>query len=577
MRNARTFCLLLFAVAGGAALAGAEEVKIEVLATTDQHGNLMGYDYYTARPAARGLVKVATLIRQARGENPNNLLIDCGDTTQGTPLEGLHQEYVLSGALPLNLTFVGAPLDQDPMMLAMNQLGYDAMVVGNHEFNFGLRNLDKARSEARFPWISANIHTAEGSSLKPFAPYIVKNVAGVKVAVIGMTTPAIPQWETEEHYRGYRFESGVDAVRRTIDQLRAGHLADVIIVAAHSGLDRDLQSDASALIGDPKENMIYEIATQVPGVDAIIFGHTHLELPSASVNGVQLLQPKNWDISLGRMDFMLQRPAGGAWKITSKSSRVIPVTRTTPDDDEILRIAKPYHELTERYLNTPITQAPVALDARLSRSEDTAIIDAVQQVELFYSKADVSFASSFNPRVTVAKGPVSIRQLVAIYVYDNELWALEGNGKMVREALENSARYFQTCAGDCSGQPLINPRVIGYNYDMAKGVEYEIDLTRPPGDRIRNLRWHGQPLSDSQPLRIALNNYRAGGSAGYKMFSGAKVVWKSSEDVRDLMIRYYRDHPLPEQADQNWRIVPEAARNAVRSLALADSQPQTLR
>src|SRR5712664_1393273 len=146
----------------------AKEIKITLLATTDLHGNLLPYDYYTAQPADRGLAKIATLIRSARADNPNNLLIDCGDTIQGTPLESLYQHYIETGHLPLKLTFAGPPLDHDPMMLAMNAIGYDAMVVGNHEFNFGLKNLDRARSEARFPWLSANTELVSESA-KPFA------------------------------------------------------------------------------------------------------------------------------------------------------------------------------------------------------------------------------------------------------------------------------------------------------------------------------------------------------------------------------------------------------------------------
>jgi 2',3'-cyclic-nucleotide 2'-phosphodiesterase/3'-nucleotidase len=201
--------------------------------------------------------------------------------------------------------------------------------------------------------------------------------------------------------------------------------------------------------------------------------------------------------------------------------------------------------------------------------EDSALIDAIQQVELYYSKADVSFASSFNARVFIPKGPVTIRQIAALYIYENQLYAIEGNGKMVRDALENSARYFRTCAGDCSHGPLINPDVIGYNYDMAQGVDYEIDLTQPPGHRIRNLRWRGHPLDDQQPLRIALNNYRAGGSAGYSMFRGAKITWRSPDEIRDLVIQYYSEHKsLPAQPDNNWRVVPETALRTLEREAL---------
>jgi 2',3'-cyclic-nucleotide 2'-phosphodiesterase / 3'-nucleotidase len=540
-----------------ASLGCGAELKITLLATTDLHGNLFPYDYYTAQPAARGLAKIATLIQAARAENPNNLLIDCGDTIQGTPMEAVHQEYVQKGA--------GVSPPRDPMMLAMNAIGYDAMVVGNHEFNFGLKNLAAARSDAHFPFISSNIIATPGAPEKPFAPYLVKTVAGVKIAVVGVTTPLIPDWEAEEHYRGYRFESGVEAVRRTVAEVREREHPDIVIVAAHAGLD-----------GDTRENMVRQIATDVPGIDAIVFGHSHQQLASLEIGDVLLMQPKNWGISLGQMDFLLQPKETSGWKIVSKSSRLIPVTHDTAADEKILEIGRPYHELAERYLSTPVAEAPVSLDSKLARVEDSALIDAIQQVELFYTKADVSFASSFNARVNVPKGPVTIRQIAALYVYENQLYVIQGNGKMVRDALENSARYYNSCTGDCTHGPLINPQVIGYNYDMAQGVEYEIDLTQPQGQRIRNLRWHGKPLDDNQPLRIALNNYRAGGSAGYSMFRGANIVWRSPDEIRDLVIRYYSEHKtLPAQPDNNWRVVPEAALRTLEHEALAGAQTVT--
>jgi len=563
MRIPRAYSAVLFLVFA----AKAEEVRISLLATTDLHGNLLPYDYYTARPVDRGLAKIASLIQDARSENPNNVLIDCGDTIQGTALESVYQEYIETGHLPLNLSFSGQPLDRDPMMLAMNDIGYDAMVVGNHEFNFGLKNLAKARSAAGFPWISANIGVDPGAAVKPFAPYFIKTIAGVKIAIVGITTPSIPDWESEEHYHGYRFENGVEAARRAVGEVRAREHPDVMILAAHSGLDRDPKKPA-APSGDSREDMVYQIATEIKGIDAIVFGHTHQQVAGLKLGDVLLMQPKNWGVSLGRMDFVLDRDPSGGWKIISKASRLIPVTAATPADAKVLEIGRPYHELAERYLNTQIADAPVSLDTQLARVEDTALLDAVQQVQLFYSKADVSFASAFNTRVAIPKGPVSVRKIAALYVYENELYAIEGNGKMVREALENAARYFQTCSGDCSQGPLINRQVIGYNYDMAEGVDYEIDLTRPVGDRVRNLRWHGQPLQDTQPLRIAVNNYRFGGSAGYSTFRGAKIMWRSGDDIRDLVIRYYIEHKqLPSKPVGNWRIVPDAARKTLEKEA----------
>jgi 2',3'-cyclic-nucleotide 2'-phosphodiesterase/3'-nucleotidase len=555
-----------------AGLTQAKEIKITLLATTDLHGNLLPYDYYTAQTADRGLAKLATLIRSARAENPNNLLIDCGDTIQGTPLESLYQHYIESGHLPLKLTFAGPPLDHDPMMLAMNAIGYDAMVVGNHEFNFGLKNLAQARSQARFPWISANILVERRATQRPFAAYFVKIIAGVKVAVIGVTTPLVPEWESPEHYSGYRFGPGVEAVRAALAELRDRVRPDIVIVAAHSGLDRDPQTGA-VNPDDSRENITYQIATEVKGIDAIVFGHTHQQLPEYKVGDVLLMQPKNWGISLGRMDFVVEPARGGTFKVVSKSSRLVPVGAETRADAKILEIARPYHDLAENYLKTPVAEAPVDLDARLARVQDTALLDAIQQVQLFYSKADVSFASSFNPRVVVPKGPVTVRQIAALYIYDNQLYALEGNGKMVREALENAARYFLPCPGDCSHGPLINSQFFGFNYDMASGVEYEIDVSRPVGERIRNLRRNGKPLSDDEPLRLAVNNYRAGGSAGYSMFRGAKILWRSQEEIRDMVVRYYIEKKqLPVKPDENWRIIPEAARKTLIQEALVEAQ-----
>lgn len=526
--------------------AHAGHVKITLLATTDLHGNIYPYDYYNAKAAPRGLAKIATLIAAARSENPNSLLIDCGDTIQGTPLEYVYQTEVRKGRTER----------ADPMMLSMNLIGYDAMVLGNHEFNYGLKNLARARDAAKFPWISANTMVARGVEVKPFDPYIVKTVADVRIAVVGITTPLIPMWELPENYRGLHWRGGVEAARDAVAEIRAKEHPDIVIVAGHTGLDRDLKT-GTIRAQDSEENMIYEIATEVHGIDGIVFGHSHQELPELRVGDVVLMQPKNWGISLGRMDFELDGEPGD-WKIASKQSRVIRVTPETPADERIIALARPYHDAAEVYLNTPVANAPVELDSRLGRVEDTPLLDAIEQVQLFYAKAEVSLASIFNTHVMIPKGPVTVRQIAALYIYDNELYAIEGTGKMVREALENAARYFKTGGG-------FNPSVMGFNYDIAKGVDYEIDLTQPEGHRIRNLRWHGAPMRDDQKLRIAVNNYRAAGSAGYTMFKDAKIVWRSPREIRDLMVEYYTERKqLPSKADGNWRIEPEAAREVSR-------------
>ena len=246
-------CAWFFLLAGAL---WARQVTVTLVATTDLHGNLYPIDYYTGKPAERGLAKLATLIEEARRESPNTLLIDCGDTIQGTPLEAIYQQYVTRGRLPLGLRFTGEPLRTDPMMLAMNRLGYRAMVLGNHEFNFGLGNLERARGEARFPWLSANTQVAAGGKLRPFEPYIVESLAGVKVAVVGLTTPEIPKWEPPEHYQGCRWESLREALARVLPELRRRRRPDLVVLAVHDGVSR-------------------KFAQSLHGVDAVVFGHTH--------------------------------------------------------------------------------------------------------------------------------------------------------------------------------------------------------------------------------------------------------------------------------------------------------------
>lgn len=538
--------------------ARAGRVTVTLLATTDLHGNLYPVDYFTGRPAPRGLARIASLIDAVRRETPNTILIDCGDTIEGTPLESVWQQYVSTGRVPLGLAFPGKPPEHDPMMLAMNRLGYRAMVLGNHEFNFGLKSVNAARKDAKFPWISANTIT---DSNWPFAPYVVETVAGLKIAIIGITTTAIPGWEQPEHYQGYRFVDGGTAAAAAVADLHTRERPAAIVAGVHAGLSRN---------PNDSENIVRQVAS-VPGVDAVVYGHSHQQNPGERLGDVLVVQPKNWGMSLARLDLTFEDG-----KLIDKRSALIPVAEDTPADPEILALAKPYHELTERYLNTPIAESPADMDGRFGRIEDTPLVDAIHAVQLHYATADVSFASLFNPRVQVPKGPVTVRQIAALYVYDNELYAIEGDGRMVKDALENAARYFLPCPDPaCSHGPLINRRVIGYNADSAQGVQYEIDLNRPEGQRILNLRRNGRPLAPGDKLRIAVNNYRAGGSAGYEMFRNAKVLWKSSRDIRNLIIEYFTERKLlPARADNNWRVIPPAAGPELRKEAAEEAEQQ---
>jgi 2',3'-cyclic-nucleotide 2'-phosphodiesterase/3'-nucleotidase len=527
-----------------------EKTRIRILVTTDLHGHLLAWDYFSAQPAPRGLAAIATLVRAERAADPEALLVDCGDTIQGSPLESVYQLSRKGAKLPPG----GKAPSPEPMIAAMNTLGYDAMIVGNHEFNYGLENLSQAIDQSRFPWLAANVSTTPGRP--PFAPYVIRTIRGVKVAIVGLTTPGVPDWEQPENYQGYTFQPGVKAARRVLGELEREHQPDLIVIAAHSGLDRDPQSGRVFEGGVPGENFVWQLALEFPQVEAIAFGHTHRELAGFLAGRARLVQPRNWGMSLGVLEFEMDRGDTRRWEVVKKSSRVVPVRADTPEDPEITKIALPYHQATEIYLNQQVTRTARTLDALHARVEDSALVDLIHRFQLAETKADVSFASAFNLRARIPAGPVTVRQIAALYPYDNSLFVVEGNGRMVREALEQAARYFLPCPGACR----TNPDIPGFNFDTAQGVSYEIDLSRPLGDRIRNLRFRGKPLADGQRLRIAVNSYRAGGSGGYSMFRGAKVIWRSSWEIRERLIEYYgtAGRVLPE-ADGNWRLAPTEA------------------
>ncbi len=547
------FALLLAPAApstlAAAPLAPPERVVVTLLATTDMHGHVYPYDYFTRRPAARGLAAAATLIAEVRRETPNTLLVDCGDTFQGSPLASVYQAARREGR-------TSAP---EPMMLAMSRVGYDAMVMGNHELNFGLASLGAARASASFPWLSAN--TRSTGAAPPFAPYLLKVVGGVKVAVIGVTTPAIPQWEKPENIAGLAFLDPLESVRQALVKLEP-EAPDAIVAAVHGGLGRDPETGAPRPHEIPGENPVWELAERFPQLAAIVYGHSHQREPGRRVAGVLVVQPKNWAADVARVDLAFARDsASGRFRLESAASRLLPVTPETTPDPQVLELARPYHEAAERDLDAVVAQATAPLSGARGRFEDSALVDAIHEVQLHYAAAQVSFTALFQAGVLIPRGPVTRRELAALYLYDNELYAVEGSGRMVRDALENAARYFRTCPeASCSAGPLVERGIPGYNYDMAQGVEYELDLTQPEGRRVRNLRYRGAPLRDDEPLRIALNNYRAAGSAGYSMFREAKVVYRSGREIRDLLADYWGERGrLPEKPDGNWRLLPAAA------------------
>ena len=541
-----TVALFVFSFAGSAQQptpsAQAQRAWVTILSTTDLHGNVLPVDYYTNREDARGLARAATIINRVRRENPNSLLLDSGDTIQGTPLVYYHN------------TRNNAP--PDPMMLTMSALRYDAMAVGNHEYNFGLRVLEKARREANFPWLSANTYR-RGTNQTAYDPYIVKEVGGVRVGIIGLTTPGVPVWENAENFAGLEFREPTAEARRWVQVLRERERVDIVVIAMHMGLEQNLATGEMSPGQVEHENEAVRIAREVAGVDVILMGHTHRDVPATFINGVLLTQAEAYARRVARADIYLERDATtNRWRVAAKSARTIS-TEGVEADAEIARLIEPYDRETQTWLNRVIGESPAELTAGDARFRDTAILDLIQRVQLEAGRADVSMVASFNPQARIPRGNVTVRDIAALYVYENTLVVLQVTGQQLRDALEHSARFFRAYQ---PGRPLaeqVDERIPGYNFDIAEGVTYDLDISRPFGERIQNLRFQGRPVTPTQSFRLATNNYRVNGGGGYTMYRGAPVLQRSSEEIRSMIIEWVERHrTIPAAPTNNWRLLP---------------------
>ena len=521
----------------------AEEVRLTILHTSDLHGALDDWDYLAGKPAARGLTRIATLVRGIRAEGAPVLLLDAGDAFQGSPLETVWRRGFTGG--------------HDPMMAAMSRLGYDAMTVGNHEFSFGLGAMTHARTDAGFPWLAANIVRADGRPA--FDPSLVKTVGGLKVGIVGVCTEAVPALEDSENIAGLRFLPAVAAAKEEVARLRGEGRCDAIVLVAHTGLGPAPGAGTPAgAVAD--EDVGRRLAEAVPGVDVLILGHTHAVVDSARIGATLVTQAGTRGQALGRVDLTFARGTPGApWTLATRQARVIAVSDSVPADSAIAALAEPFHRATIAALAETLGVALREIGAPRGRLEDGALWELVHRVQLDATGADVSLASLFDPLPRIAPGPITLRDALAIYPYENSLGVVELTGAELKAVLERSAAWFgpepYTFA---DGRPLVDSTIAGYNFDSAEGVTYEIDLTRPAGDRVVHLVFDGQPLDPSRRLKVAVNGYRMNGGGGFDLLRTAPRLPVHPGQVRDLLIRYIRRmRELPGTFTRNWSLLPD--------------------
>ncbi len=592
----------LVAMGGLVSAAQAQELRLRLMQTTDVHVNLVNHDYYQNKPTHEyGLAKTATLIRAARAEVKNSLMFDNGDLLQGNPLG----DYV-ARVKPL------AAGQQHPAHRVMQALGYDAANVGNHEFNYGLPFLRNALASAGFPYVNANIYVDDGdgnpaNDVNAFTPYVLLerrftdeagNTHRLKVGVVGFVPPQVMQWD-QQHLRGKVLARDIlETARAMLPRIKAAG-ADVVVAIAHSGFERGETVFFA-------ENVVARLA-EVPGVDAILFGHSHGEFPGrffnthpkvnlekGSINGIPAVMPGRWGDHLGVIDLVLEKTAT-SWQVKGARAHLRPVyDRTTRQplveaDAEVLRLVAPEHEGTIAYVSAEVAQTTAPIHSFFAQVADDPSVQVVSRAQLAYAKsallgtphdklpllsASAPFKSGGRQGWTaythIPAGPIALRHVADLYVYPNTVKVVKITGAQVREWLEMSAGAFQRI--DPAGAPeqnLLNPGFPSFNFDTIDGVSYRVDVTQaarydragklvaPTARRIQDLRYNGQPIDDTASFAVVTNNYRASGGGDFPGLDGSNIILDAPDENREAVVQYLRAAGrFDPSADGNWRVLP---------------------
>lgn len=536
--------------------AAAEETTLRVLHTTDLHGTLAGWDDANDRPAARGLERIATLVRSERAHSGPLLLLDAGDALSGSALVRVWREQGRRGG--------------SPVTAAMRAMGYDALAIGNHEFDGGRAELEQTAREAGFAFLSANLVDAR-SGAPLFAPSLVRDFDGLRVGVVGLTTSAVPMLMDSSLCSGLAFLDLVEVARREVARLRGAERCQVVIALAHTGLERDpaaAAGEAAPRMGEvPNENVGWRLANEVPGLDAVILGHTHQSLATVRVGGTLVTQAGSNGGALGRIELRLTRDSAMApWRVASSEARLVAVTDSTAAEAQVAALVKPHAEATRRALDEVVAQASTPLGSPLGRLGDGPLWRLVHRCQLEASGAEVSFAALFDPTLTLPAGPVRRRDLLRLYPYDNSLGVVRMTGAEVKEALEYAAGMLQAYTAD-GRTPVLRPDVQGFQFDAVGGLEYSIDLSRPVGDRIVGLLFHDEHLDPRRELRVVANSYRLAGGGDYLALRRAPRVKRIDVSMPELLERHVRArHTLADDAAPAWTTRPDWAGAAERPL-----------
>lgn len=521
-----------------------DTAHVVIVATTDVHGRAMHWDYENDREAPFGLTRAATALDSLRRLYPGRVvLVDAGDLIQGNPFAA-HVATV-------------SRLDPNPVIDALNILQYDAATPGNHDFDFGLEVFGRAVEAAAFRYVSANIYRLPRDTFA-LQPVVTLRRGDVTIGITGFTTPGVMVWDRAQLGDRIRVRRIVPAARGALEALRG---TDLQVVLVHSGLDGSSSYDTT---GVGPENVAADLARLPVKPELVVVGHSHRQIRDTVIAGVHFVQPLPWARSLAVAHVWLVRGAAGRpYRVVRIRGDQVPLADVRPDPG-LTRSLQAVHEQVRAWAGVPIAQTDDTWSARYARAEDTPAIDLVNEVQRRTAGTQLSSTAAFNPQAGFGPGPVRLRDVAALYPYENTLKAVRIDGATLARYLERSAEYFLTYT---PGGSLINDRIPGYNYDIVSGVSYAIDLTRAVGERVLQLTYRGRLVQPTDTFTMALNNYRQGGGGGFDMLKGLPVIYDRGENIRDLLIQEVRSAGTLRVSDwfaDSWRIIPPEARERIR-------------
>jgi 2',3'-cyclic-nucleotide 2'-phosphodiesterase (5'-nucleotidase family) len=520
-----------------------DPLQVTIVATTDIHGRVMHWDYVNDREAAWGLTRASTAVDSIRRATDNRVvLVDAGDFLEGNPFAA-YFATVRRSVL-------------HPVVDALNTMRYDAVTIGNHEFDFGIPFLDSALKDAQFQIVAANVVHVERQTLA-YREYAIVERGGVRVGIVGLTTPGAMVWNRDQVAGRREIGPILPAAERALARLAAERV-DLKVVLIHSGM-RGASSYEASDVGE--ENVAAQLATLENKPDLVVVGHSHRTIADSVINGVHFIQPESWARGLAVARVRFNREGGRT--VVGIDARLISLASTRPDTNLARRMSDA-HLAARSWTNVPLGRIQGdPWNAQFARAGDTPLIDFINEVQRRAGGADLSATPAFTVEGGFPETEVRVRHVFGVYPYENTLKVVQIDGATLRAYLEQAADYFATYG---TGAPIVNSSVPGYNFDIVSGVDYIIDLSQPPGSRIRQLVRNGRLVQAGDTFTLALNSHRATGT-GFHMLAGLPVV-RSGPRIIDLLmdeVRHAGTLRSESYFQESWRIIPEAAASAVRA------------